>query len=88
MWRYFKKDKIDPYKKSIFKKEVHRYDLEGNYIDSHKSAKDIEGFKYKVISKCCNGKLMSYKKYRFSFEKVEKLPLMTRKNKIKKDIIL
>ena len=87
MWRYYKKDKINNHSKTVFRKTVHRYTLEGDYIESYDSARYIEGFKYKVISKCCTGALKTYKGFRFSFEKVDKLPplvdLRIRQGKVK-----
>lgn len=73
MWRNYKEDKINPYTKDIFRKEVHMYTKDGEYIASYRSAREIKGFKYKVISKCCNEKSKTYKGYRFSFEKRERI---------------
>lgn len=79
MWKYFKADKIANHSKTVFRKPVHKYDMEGNYIESYDSAQYIEGFKYKGISKCCNGKAKTYKGFRFSFEKTDKLPPINKK---------
>lgn len=94
MWRYYKQDKIPCYLKDTTAKEVHKYSLEGDYISSYKSArcvpnekKDIYSYElvpYKQISKCCNGDIMSVMGFRYSLEKVDKLPTMIRKKAIKK----
>ena len=84
IWKYYKKDKVPNYTKTSFRKPVHRYTLEGDYIESYECAQYIEGFKYKVISKCCLGKLKTYKGFRFSFEKIEKLPPLQKISKEKK----
>ena len=73
MWREYKVDYINPYRKNLFMKEVHMYTKDGEYIKSYPSARHIDGFEYKVISKCCNGKSKTYKGYRFSFEKKERI---------------
>jgi hypothetical protein len=57
------------------------YDYEGNYLKSFDNARKIEGFAYKVISKCCNNIIHSYKTFRFSFEKKDKLEKIVRKRK-------
>lgn len=80
-WRFFKADKIEEHFIQVFKKEVHKYDYEGNYIKSFNSAREAEGVKYKLISKCCNGKLNSVYGFRYSFEKTDKLPSLNRKRR-------
>jgi len=73
MWNYHKYDNINKYRKNTFMKEVHMYSKEGYFIKSYPSARHIKDFKYKGISKCCTGKAKSYKNYKFSFEKKEKI---------------
>lgn len=83
-WSYVKEEKLNPYKKEIFSKKVHKYDINGNYIESFNNAKET-GVKNKLISKCCNGDLKTVYGFRYSFEKVNKLPEL--KKKIRKDKI-
>lgn len=83
-WSYVKEEKLHPYKKEIFSKKVHKYDINGNYIKSYNNAKET-GVKNKLISKCCNGDLKTVYGFRYSFEKVNKLPEL--KRKIRKDKI-
>ena len=80
-WRRFKEDKVEVREIDRFKKEVHKYSLEGNYLASYSCARDLEGFAYRVISKCCKGINKTYKGYRFSFEKVESLGLLEKKKR-------
>ena len=83
MWSYYKLDSLTPYKRNIFKKEVHKYDINGNYICSYDCARSVPDVKYKLISKCCTGSLKSIHGFRYSFEKKEYLPKIQRK--IRKD---
>jgi hypothetical protein len=69
--------KISP--KKVFKKEIHMYSLEGKYLSSYDSARELPGFAYKVISKCCTGKSKTYKGFRFSFDKVDNLGVLIKK---------
>jgi hypothetical protein len=80
MWTDFKKDSIKPYKKDIFMKKVHVYDLEGNYIISYDSARHVPNRTYKAVYKVCQGILHSHKGNRYSYEKVSRLqPIVKRK---------
>ena len=84
-WRYFKIEKINPYRKNLTTKIVYKYDLSGNYICSYVSARAAVGFSYKGISKCCTGKAKTYKGFYFSFIKSDKINLpkkFVRKSKI------
>lgn len=82
MWSYSKEDKLIPYKINTFKKAVHQYDIEGNYIRSYDCARSVPNVKYKLISKCCNGDLKSVYGFRYSFTKYDKLDKLIRgKNK-------
>lgn len=82
-WRYFKTDKIEAYKIRTFKKEVFKYDLDGNFIDSFRCARNIEDVSYKLVSRCCNGDLKTVYGYRYSFIKQDKLEPL--KRKVRKD---
>jgi len=81
MWRYYKKDKIPNYFKNKFVKPVHKYDLQGNYIESYESARDIKDVSFKIISKCCLLNATAYG-FRYSYEKFDKLPPLIRKDKV------
>lgn len=80
-WKYYKLDTIPPFILKRFKKKVYRYDKEGNYIDEHESGRTIPEVPYKLISKCCNGDLHTVYGFRYSFEKLDKLPELKRKKK-------
>lgn len=82
-WRYFKTSKIEAYIIRTFKKEVFKYDLDGNFISSFSCARNVEDAPYKLISRCCNGDLKSVYGYRYSFIKKDKLEPL--KRKIRKD---
>jgi len=62
-------------------KPVYRYDIEGNFIDEFDCARDVKGFAYKNISQVCLGEKKTHKNYRFSFEKVNKLPPLIKKER-------
>jgi hypothetical protein len=85
-WRYFKKDLIPEHKVLNFKKEVHKYDLIGNYIKSFISAREADNISFKLISKCCKGDLKSVHGYRYSFIKYDKLEPLKRKIRIDKKL--
>lgn len=74
MWRYFKTDKIPNYFKNRGVKGVHKYNKEGYYICSYDCARSIEGISFKDISKNCKGGSHTVKGFRYSYEKVTKLP--------------
>lgn len=85
---------ISKSKKEYFKthdqfniKEVHQYSLSGEYINSFKSiteaAKNTGNSSPTDICACCNGRSKSARKYRWSFNKVEKLPPLSKNNKHK-----
>lgn len=73
MWKLFKTEKINSYRKNIFLKEIHMYNKNGEYLKSFPSARHVNGFGYKGISKCCNGDNKTYKGYKFSFDKKDKI---------------
>lgn len=87
MWSYRKLNSLPPYKKDIFKKEVHQYDKEGNYIASYSSGREIPNVKYKLISKCCNGGLQTVYGFRYSFIKYDKLEPLKEKRQKNQDIV-
>lgn len=60
-------------------KEVHQYDLQGNYIKSYKSARDAIGFSYRNISQVCVGEKKTHLGFRFSYDKIEKLSPLVKK---------
>lgn len=61
-WKYLTEDIIFPkYEKASgrYFKPINQYDLDGNFIATYKSAREVEketGINYKYISKYCNGK--------------------------------
>lgn len=81
MWRYYKKDTIPNYFRKIITKPVHKYDREGNFIESFKSAREIIDVSFKLISKCCKTPNFTVKGFRYSYEKVDKLPPIIRKKR-------
>jgi len=68
-------------------KEVHKYDLNGNYISSYGStgeaAREINGSQG-TLHMAIIGKRKTHKGFRWSFEKVVKLPTLTEKKTTKK----
>lgn len=88
-WRYNKYDKIDKYKIDKLINKVHVYNLNGDFINSYDSVTESSlklNLKARVIYKCCENKLKSYKNKRFSFTKFDKLPLLIRKSRKDKGI--
>lgn len=69
MWRAYFVDKIPDYKRELSNKEVHQYNLEGDYIRSFESARQAKGFNYKNVSQCCTGEKKTHRGYKFSFVK-------------------
>lgn len=76
-------EKSKSYMKATYSKTVYVYDTNGKFIIEYPSLHDVQansisdfGFflSYKVVSKCCNGKLNSYKGLIFTYEK-EKINL-------------
>ena len=76
-------EKSKSYMKATYSKTVYVYDTSGKFIREYPSLHDVQansindfGFflSYKVVSKCCNGKLNSYKGLIFTYEK-EKINL-------------
>ena len=86
MWGYEKVEFLKPYKINTFKKEVHQYDIDGNYIQSFECARSVPNVKFKLISKCCNGNLKSVYGFRYSFIKYNKLEKIVRKVRKDKNI--
>jgi len=95
LWSY-SRDKIPELKGSIVSPlgnivstyrfiEVHKYTLDGDYIRSfingREAAKDTFKGSYKHISAVCKGKRRMHAGFRWSFEKVDKLPIVARKRR-------
>lgn len=58
-------------------KKVYQYDIDGNYLkefNSSNEVKELIGANTNYIRKCCLGKLKSHFGYRWSYERVDKLP--------------
>jgi hypothetical protein len=80
----------DYYSTESLNKQVYQYSIEGNYIQSFKSgvqaSRELDLWDVS-ISECCNNNVHKTGIYRFSFDKVEKLPPIEnynlRKTKIK-----
>lgn len=73
MWKDYKYEKINKYRKNVSMKEVHMYSLTGEYLKTFPSARSVPNIPYKGISKCCRGKCKTTYGYIFSFEKKEKI---------------
>lgn len=61
---------------NVARKEVHVYDLDGNYLSTYKSGKtatDSLGIAYSAIHKCTSGIHRQQRGYQFSFIKLEKM---------------
>jgi len=92
-WRYWKKETICKYVKDIHRKPVYKYTLSGEYLCDYTAVSLVENIKPKLISKCCNGLLKSVYGFRYSFDKLDKLdPIRRKQNKNKgikkiKDIV-
>lgn len=73
-WSYEKVDRMPPYKRDVTRIPVHKYDLNGNYIESYESrleagkANDTDA---SSIALCCNGKLKSSGGFLQSNDKVD-----------------
>lgn len=86
MWEYMIgneiPDKIIPYKDKrgeIIRKSksVYQYDMDGYYLKKFNSSNEIKqliGANVNHIRECCLGKSKSYLGYRWSYEKVDRLP--------------
>ena len=88
IWEYMVNDiipeKTIPYKDRIKEntmvskyKKVYQYDIDGNYLREFSSANEVKeslGAYTNHIRDCCLGNLKSYLGYRWSYEKVDKLP--------------
>lgn len=88
IWQYMMDDKISKkitsyaerikaVEKNKRYKKVYQYDLEGNYLKEFSSVNEIEkliGAYKNHIRECCLGKLKSYLGYRWSYEKVDRIP--------------
>lgn len=66
---------------NAFTRRIYRYDLEGNFIDTFKSARDFIGFHHNNVYQVCCGEKKTHKGYRFSYEKVDKLEPLTKKKR-------
>lgn len=71
---------------------VYQYDMEGNFIRDWKSAKHVQvelNIKSSNVSVCCTkqGPSLSAGFYRWSYEKMVKLPAMIRRKKLKSSYI-
>lgn len=52
-------------------KTVYQYTLDGELVSKYSSAMDVEratGFNHSHIIECCNGKIKTYKKYKWVYE--------------------
>ena len=88
MWKYKNEDniqqKITSYNQlteeqivSSRYKSVFQYDINGNFLRSFDSALHVEttlGINSKQIRECCRGQLKIVEGYRWSYQKVDKLP--------------
>ena len=80
IWRRYKVDKLDvDVKPYVNKKPVHQYSIDGYYIKTHNSlreaALEVRGRKTgTMIGAACRGRYDTVYGYRWSFEKVDKLP--------------
>lgn len=81
-WRKFKTDKIEPSYIGAHggpdKKQVHQYSIDGEYIQSFRSSNEAADFlcvkSAKMIRKACLGEARTAFGYRWTYEKVERLP--------------
>lgn len=66
-------------------KQVHVYNLHGDYLSSYESGADAStqiGIAYSAIYKCTSGLAKQYAGYQFSLEKVDSMPTITKKSKV------
>jgi group I intron endonuclease len=85
-WRLYKVDKIEPYKREIPTKCVYQYSMAGEYIRQYESgneAADALGVKVGCIYGVCGGRGDSYRGYRWSYQKFDKLPPLPKDKRCK-----
>lgn len=82
LWSKRKEEHIHPYCGFTNKKQVHQYTEDGQYIATYNSVAEAAravGTSHTGIVNVCNGVCHGSRGYRWSYEKVEKLPKLKRK---------
>ena len=82
LWSKYKKEHIQPYCGFVSEKQVHQYTEDGQYMTSYSSvakAEQATGACHSGIVNACNGKCGGSHGYRWSYEKVDRLPELKRK---------